>query len=81
MFGSKSSDHYDRGLRLARALADPVIEAQLTTHLGDTYEAMGDHASARERWQQAYKILTDVGHPQAADVSRRLDPTPSPGGS
>jgi hypothetical protein len=56
------------------------MEAQLTIHLGDTYHTIGDHASARERWQQAYEILTDAGHPQAADVRRKLNAVPSPRG-
>jgi predicted negative regulator of RcsB-dependent stress response len=53
------------------------MEAHLTVRLGDTYQAMGDDAAARERWQRAYEILTDAGHPQAADVGRKLDATAS----
>jgi tetratricopeptide (TPR) repeat protein len=72
-----AAGHYEQGLQLARALADPVMEAHLTVRLGDTYQAMGDDAAARERWQRAYEILTDAGHPQAADVGRKLDAAPS----
>jgi tetratricopeptide (TPR) repeat protein len=72
-------DQYEHGLRLARALADPVMEAQLTIHLGDTYEAVGDSSSAREWWEEAHKMLTNAGHPQASDVARKLhvDRTPT----
>lgn len=65
-------DQYEHGLRLARALADPILEAQLTIHLGDTYEAVGDSSSAQERWEMAHKMLMNAGHPQASDVARKL---------
>lgn len=68
-----AADHCQHGLRLTRALGDPIMEAQLTIHLGDTYQAMGDLASARECWREAYETLTDVGHPQASDVGRKLN--------
>nr|BFE73948.1 hypothetical protein GCM10020092_072490 [Actinoplanes digitatis] len=64
--------HYEQGLRLARALADPILEAQLHVHLGDTHEAVGDGTAARESWEDAYKILSNAEHPQAADVARKL---------
>jgi tetratricopeptide (TPR) repeat protein len=63
---------YRRGLALARAEADSMMEAQLSIHFGDTCAAIGDHVSARDLWQQAYKILADAGHPAAADVGRKL---------
>ncbi|MBB5874565.1 tetratricopeptide (TPR) repeat protein/transcriptional regulator with XRE-family HTH domain [Allocatelliglobosispora scoriae] len=65
-------DHYRHGQRLARALGDRVMDAQLSTHLGDTYQTIGADEAARESWQHAYGILIDLGHPQAADVGRRL---------
>jgi tetratricopeptide (TPR) repeat protein len=71
-FHEVAADHYEQGLLLARELADPILEAQLTDHLGDTHQAVGDDASARERWAEAYKILIDAGHPQATDVARKL---------
>jgi hypothetical protein len=49
-----------------------MMEAQLSIHFGDTCAAIGDHVSARDLWQQAYKILADAGHPAAADVGRKL---------
>ncbi|MET8153302.1 ATP-binding protein [Actinoplanes sp. NPDC049668] len=67
-----AAGHYEQGLRLARALADPILEAQLHVHLGDTHEAIGDGGAARESWEDAYKILTNADHPQAADVARKL---------
>jgi len=73
-----AADHYDQGLRLARALADPILEAQLTIHLGDTHQAMGDDASAREHWEEAYKILMNADHPQASDVARKLQVVRAP---
>ncbi|MEU4218241.1 tetratricopeptide repeat protein [Actinoplanes sp. NPDC026623] len=73
-----AADHYELGLRLARAMADPILEAQLDIHLGDTHQAIGDNASARERWEDAYKILMNADHPQASDVARKLQTIRNP---
>lgn len=64
--------HFHEGLRLARASADRAMQAQLTDHLGDVCEAMGDDVAAREHWRAAYEMLADIGHPQAADISRKV---------
>jgi tetratricopeptide (TPR) repeat protein len=65
-------DHFHQGQRLAHALADPVLDAQFSVYLGDTFQTLGDEATARERWREAYDSLSDIGHPQAADVGRKL---------
>ncbi|MEU4625053.1 tetratricopeptide repeat protein [Actinoplanes sp. NPDC023801] len=65
-------DLYERGLRKARDITDPIIEAGLLAHLGDTCQAVGDDTGAREHWQAACTLLTDIGHAGAADVRRRL---------
>lgn len=64
--------HYDEGLRLARRLGNPALEAQILGHLGDLHEALHDLEAAAVRWRQAYGILADLGHPQEAELSRKL---------
>ncbi|GAA2654844.1 tetratricopeptide repeat protein [Paractinoplanes durhamensis] len=66
--------HFEEGLRLARKTDNPVLEAQILAHLGDLYETVRDSGVAAERWRQAYEILVDLGHPQAADLRRKLAP-------
>ncbi|GAA0533346.1 hypothetical protein GCM10010172_12770 [Paractinoplanes ferrugineus] len=73
--------HFEEGLRLARKTGNPVLEAQIIAHLGDLYEVVRDPGAAGERWRQAYEILADLGHPQAADLRRKLGSTVRPGGS
>jgi tetratricopeptide (TPR) repeat protein len=70
--------HFEEGLRLARKTDNPVLEAQVIAHLGDLYEVLRDPDAAAERWRQAYEILADLGHPQAADLRRKLAPVSSP---
>jgi DNA-binding SARP family transcriptional activator/tetratricopeptide (TPR) repeat protein/DNA-binding XRE family transcriptional regulator len=70
-----AADHYRQGLLVARATADPVMEGRLSLRLGDACQAVGDESGARNWWRQAHEILADLGHPQAAEVSRRLADT------
>ncbi|MEU4244444.1 tetratricopeptide repeat protein [Actinoplanes sp. NPDC026619] len=75
--------HFEEGLRLARKTDNPVLEAQILAHLGDLYESLRDPDVAAERWRQAYAILADLSHPQAADLRRKLAPgknRPEPAG-
>ncbi|WP_405146454.1 tetratricopeptide repeat protein [Sphaerisporangium sp. NBC_01403] len=69
--------HYQRGLRLAGTMNSAGLRAQLLGHLGDASEAAGDPRTARERWLEAYEIFRDLGHPQAADLRRKLQ-SPDP---
>ncbi|MEU8270079.1 tetratricopeptide repeat protein [Sphaerisporangium sp. NPDC049002] len=69
--------HYERGLRLAGMMNSAGLRAQLLGHLGDASEATGDPRTARERWLEAYEIFRDLGHPQAADLRRKLQ-SPDP---
>jgi tetratricopeptide (TPR) repeat protein/DNA-binding Xre family transcriptional regulator len=70
--------HFEVALRLARDTGNPVLEAQVLGHVGDLHEALGDSATAGSRWRQAYDIFTDLDHPQAADLRRKLVTAPVP---
>ncbi|MEU8616161.1 tetratricopeptide repeat protein, partial [Actinoplanes sp. NPDC048791] len=67
--------HLQDGLRLARRLGNPALEAQILGHLGDVHESLLDGDTAADRWRQAYEILADLGHPQAAELRRKLAAT------
>ncbi|MFI5890753.1 ATP-binding protein [Actinoplanes sp. NPDC051513] len=66
--------HFEEGLRLSRRTGNPAVEAQILAHLGDLYETLGDAGTAAERWREAYAILDDLGHPQAAALRGKLAP-------
>ncbi|MET0415335.1 MAG: tetratricopeptide repeat protein, partial [Actinoplanes sp.] len=66
-------DHYRYGLAHARAIGDDVLRAELLARLGDLHESAADGEGARERREEAYLILAELGHPQAADVRHKLD--------
>ena len=70
--------YFEEGLRLARKTGDPAVEAQILAHLGDLYEALGDPDAAGGRWREAYGILADLGHPQAAALRGKLAPADAP---
>ncbi|MEU9885250.1 tetratricopeptide repeat protein [Sphaerisporangium sp. NPDC051011] len=70
--------HYEGGLRVVGTMESPQLRAQILGHLGDASEAVGDPQTARERWLEAYEIFRDLGHPQAADLRRKLQSPGSP---
>ncbi|MBL7260243.1 XRE family transcriptional regulator [Paractinoplanes lichenicola] len=67
-----AAEQLHAGLDLVRRLDDPLMEAQLALSLGDVLRAAGDPAAARPEWERAHALLTAAGHPQAADVARKL---------
>ncbi|MGL5809690.1 MAG: BTAD domain-containing putative transcriptional regulator, partial [Nocardioides sp.] len=44
-------------------------------HLGAAYHSAGDHGAARSAWQLALDLLEELGHPNAAVVRSKLDPS------
>jgi tetratricopeptide (TPR) repeat protein len=72
--------HLEAGLRLARRLGNPALEAQALDHLGDLHEALMDAGTAEARRREALTILADLGHPQAAELRRKLSRVTSPDG-
>ncbi|SNT58566.1 Part of AAA domain-containing protein [Asanoa hainanensis] len=68
-----AAEQFDLGRALARDLGDPILDAQHTNHLGDVHQSLGDVEAARECWSYAHERLSRAGHPQAADVARKLN--------
>ena len=52
--------------------------AESLTHLGDTYHATGNTRAARQAWQAAFDILTDLKHPDASQVRAQLQAIGTP---
>jgi tetratricopeptide (TPR) repeat protein len=63
---------YQRALSLHREAGDRFNEAEALAHLGETYQAAGNLADARESWQQALAIFGDLRNPDAADKVRAM---------
>jgi DNA-binding SARP family transcriptional activator len=68
----KAIGFYHQALRLYREFGDRYDEADTLTCIGDIHVADGDHTSAQAAWQNAYTILDELGHPQAAQVQEKL---------
>ncbi|HEX5303056.1 MAG TPA: helix-turn-helix domain-containing protein [Streptosporangiaceae bacterium] len=64
---------YQHALSLHREAGDRFTEAEALAHLGETYQAAGNLAQAREAWQQAVVIFDDMrNHDAAARVRAML---------
>jgi tetratricopeptide (TPR) repeat protein/transcriptional regulator with XRE-family HTH domain len=74
----QADDHAQAAARYRHA-ADQLLQigalhkaAEVLIHLGDTYQAAADPASARDAWQQAIRILDGMQHPAAAEALAKL---------
>jgi transcriptional regulator with XRE-family HTH domain/cytochrome c-type biogenesis protein CcmH/NrfG len=63
---------YGHARDLFRDVGDRYGEADTLTRLGDSHKGGGDPRAAREAWQSALAILTDLDHPDATPVHARL---------
>jgi tetratricopeptide (TPR) repeat protein/DNA-binding XRE family transcriptional regulator len=63
---------YQKALALFREHGNRYYEAQTLVHLGDTDDASADTGAARDHWQAALVILTELDHPDAEQVRTRL---------
>jgi tetratricopeptide (TPR) repeat protein len=79
---------YQRALSLYREAGDRFSEGQSLTHVGETCQAVGTLAQAREAWEQALAIFDELRNRDAADKVRAMlasadnrAPTPQPGES
>ncbi|MEW1825618.1 BTAD domain-containing putative transcriptional regulator [Streptomyces sp. NPDC088196] len=69
---------YEQALRLYREVRDRYLEADTLVHIGDTRRAAHQDTEAALAWREALGILDEIGHPDAADVRRRLTELPEP---
>jgi DNA-binding SARP family transcriptional activator/tetratricopeptide (TPR) repeat protein len=67
---------YRQSAALFRSVGNRYEEAATLTRLGDTQHAAGDPDAARNAWQKALVILTDLDHPEAPEVCGRLAALP-----
>jgi DNA-binding SARP family transcriptional activator/tetratricopeptide (TPR) repeat protein len=63
---------YHAALRQHRASGHRVSEADALARLGDVHAAAADHPAARQAWQQALDIYSDVHHPDAEKLRAKL---------
>jgi DNA-binding SARP family transcriptional activator len=63
---------YERALHLYRETNDPLNQADVLTHLGDTHHTTGDDTGAWDAWQQAAALLDELDHPDADQVREKL---------
>ena len=63
---------YQRALSLHREAGDRFTEAEALTHLGETRQAAGNLAQAREAWRQALVIFEDLRNNDAAGKVRAM---------
>ena len=61
-----------RAVALWRGLGNRADEAVTLVSLGDSALAAGKPAQAREAWESAVTILTELGLPAASSVCRKL---------
>jgi DNA-binding SARP family transcriptional activator len=67
---------FHKAIAIFRKLDDQLNQADILTHLGDTYLADRKPRQALETWREALDILDDLNHPDAEHVRARLG-TPS----
>ncbi|HEY7146948.1 MAG TPA: tetratricopeptide repeat protein [Streptosporangiaceae bacterium] len=58
---------------LLQALGDRYNRAVALVHLGDAHRGTGRVASAHQAWREALAILDDLQHPDASEITARLN--------
>ncbi|MEN3356833.1 MAG: hypothetical protein V7637_815 [Mycobacteriales bacterium] len=69
---AQAVDSYQHALALFNDAGDRYNKADTLSRVGDSWHAAGDLAAARAAWRQALDILTELDHPEAADVEAKL---------
>jgi DNA-binding SARP family transcriptional activator len=64
--------YYTGAIEVYRDFDNHYHEAETQTRLGDTHLEAGDPKAARIAWTRSLHLLTDLGHPDAEQVSNRL---------
>jgi tetratricopeptide (TPR) repeat protein len=63
---------FGSALRAFRELGDRYNQVEILTHLAVSHQDSGNSAAAAQCWEQALAILTELNHPDAADVRAKL---------
>jgi tetratricopeptide (TPR) repeat protein len=66
---------YENALELYRRNGYRINVADTLIRIADIRHDMGDLASARVAWQQAYDLFEELGHADAASVLEKLEST------
>jgi DNA-binding SARP family transcriptional activator/tetratricopeptide (TPR) repeat protein len=64
--------YYRRAIEVFAEFQDRYNEGTTLGRLGDTSLAAGDATGARDAWGRAFAILSEMHHPEAADVRAKL---------
>lgn len=48
------------------------MEADTLTHVGDTYQTVGQARAARDAWQQALTLFDELDHPDGEHIRGKL---------
>ncbi|GIF77431.1 AfsR/SARP family transcriptional regulator [Asanoa siamensis] len=72
----------DYGLRaldlLQRTTDDQLRTSDVLVALGHSAHGLNDTEAARQRWQQAHRTLSELGHPRSVEVWQLLQSLPPP---
>ncbi|WP_290859677.1 tetratricopeptide repeat protein [Hamadaea sp.] len=63
---------FQHALGLAQQSGDQHSAAVVLNHLGDNHESAGDLVSARDVWQEALDIFTELSHADADEMRAKL---------
>lgn len=69
---ARATARFELALTLCRADGDRSAEAGILIHVGDARLAAGELPHAREAWEQALVIYSDLHYPGAEKVRDRL---------
>jgi tetratricopeptide (TPR) repeat protein len=67
-----ASVYHTAALDLSGQASEKPEQARAHNGLGNAHDALGDPGLARQHWQQALLIYTDIGTPEAEQVRARL---------
>ena len=56
-----------------RGTGDMLLQGWVSEHLGDAHHATDNLAAARDAYQRALTILTELDHPKGGQVKAKLD--------
>ena len=64
--------YYESALSLFREVGDRYHQADTLTHLGDAYSDSHEPQRARDAWEEALRLLSELSHPDASKLRTRL---------